>query len=406
MFYSREEFIRQLGVASMPDAFGLHFTEVMEEYDAKGVSFLSDAYIDALQAAFDLFPEKYSFVKYEAERIRQDSFLSQYCLLLKHMLDDKDPETMLTLQDEPTCEDAERKIDLEMAGFFAQIAYVPEMVNALRLRNVPEHIIRQTIKCFETGIRVCNGCFGRDGYEIKRSFWWNQHYISGRIVNLGVLSFEIKKSFTDIVRIFTNRMGDYKILSNGQRISDNGLIAGSMNCPDEHFVADILETDDGFWGYEVDTANARVSCNRVFLSKEEWLPAISENDHVINIHIPDKTNLDMECITQSLATAKALFDACYPDFKPKAFTCNSWLMDPKLKDLLGHHSKIADFQSLFMRYPRLSSGNACFKFLFRKPFSNYEDLTENTSLQRKVKALYLNGGCIYDPCGVLFFDQL
>ncbi|MBQ2785026.1 MAG: hypothetical protein IJF02_00770 [Oscillospiraceae bacterium] len=73
------------------------------------------------------------------------------------------------------------------------------------------------------------------------------------------------------------------------------------------------------------------------LSKDEWFPAILKSDHVINIHIPDKTNLDMKCIVQSLAEAKALFDSCYPDFKPKAFTCNSWLMDPKLKELLGDH---------------------------------------------------------------------
>ena len=406
MFSSRTDFIRQLGLDSMPAEFATNYSSVMEEFDSQGVPFLSDEYLDRLQTEFALFPNKFSFVKEEAKRIREDDLLARYSLLLKHMLADKDPLTMIKFPEEPSFEDTTRMIDLEMAGFFAELAFIPQMVDALRAKCVPEHIICQTLNCFETGIIVCNNCFDRDGYEINRSFWWNQHYISGRIINVGVLYYEIRREFTDIVRVLTNGHGDYKILSNGQPISSDGLIAGSMNCPDVSFIADFEETDDGFYGYEADPVNGRIRDRKIFLPKTDWFPAIAENDAVINIHIPEQTDLTVERLKESFAEAKAVFDRCYPDFQPKAFTCFSWLMDPKLRELLGERSKIVGFQSLFMLFPRLSNGNACFKFLFRKPFVDYESLPEKTSLQKKVKQLYLEGGCIYDPCGLLFFDQL
>ena len=406
MFKSREDFISQLGTASMPVEFGMNFAAVMDEFDTYGVPFLTDAYIDALQMEFALFPNKFDFVKNEAMRIREDGLLSRYTLLLKHMLKDKDPQKLLILEDEPTSDDISRKIDLEMAGLFAELAYVPDMVKEFRSRGVPEYIIRDTLRCFEVGILVCNGCFDRDGYEINRSFMWNQHYIAGRIINIGVLCFEIKKMFTDIVRIFTNSRGEYRILSNGQRISTGGLIAGSMNCTEEQFVAAFQETDDGYEGFEVDTVNTCVTDRTVFLSKQEWFPAITESDHVINVHIPDSGCFTKEAIAASYAEAKAFFESCYPEFRPKAFTCESWLMDPKIKELLGENSNIVGFQSKYMRFPKLSNGNACFKFLFRKPFVSYEAFPATTSLQRKVKDLYLAGGCIYDPCGIFFFNQM
>ena len=66
MFKSREDFISQLGTASMPVEFGMNFAAVMDEFDTYGVPFLADEYIDALQMEFALFPNKFDFVKNEA----------------------------------------------------------------------------------------------------------------------------------------------------------------------------------------------------------------------------------------------------------------------------------------------------------------------------------------------------
>ena len=83
------------------------------------------------------------------------------------------------------------------------------------------------------------------------------------------------------------------------------------------------------------------------------------------------------------------------------------MMEPRIRELLGDSSNIVAFQSKYLRFPRKSGGKAVYTFLFRANMdTRVEDLPEDTSLQRKVKALYLKGEYIYEPGGVFFFDSI
>ena len=100
-----------------------------------------------------------------------------------------------------------------------------------------------------------------------------------------------------------------------------------------------------------------------------------------------------------------MFAECFPEFKPKAFVCFSWLMDPQLREMLNPASKIIAFQSKFLRFPMKTNGEGACIFLFKNTLSKKYDiptLAEDTSLQRKVKRHYLDGKYIYDHGGVLF----
>ena len=90
----------------------------------------------------------------------------------------------------------------------------------------------------------------------------------------------------------------------------------------------------------------------------------------------------------------------------KALYCHSWLLDPALKDLAKKGSNIVSFGSRFLRYPTVSEGRGVFMFLFRKYVDNLEELPENTSLERAVKAHYLEGKYVYEVGGVIFEDML
>ena len=143
------------------------------------------------------------------------------------------------------------------------------------------------------------------------------------------------------------------------------------------------------------------------LPKSEWRIAVDEGDSVINVHIPESGGFNRENIEAAYRECYDVFTKCFPEFKPKAFTCFSWLMEPRLRELLGDSSNIVGFQSKYLRFPRKSGGKAVYTFLFRvDPDTKVEDFPENSSLQRKVKALYLNGEYIYEPCGVFMFDAI
>ena len=56
---------------------------------------------------------------------------------------------------------------------------------------------------------------------------------------------------------------------------------------------------------------------------------------------------------------------------------------------------------MFLKYPQCSGGQGIFGYVFPKKYENIESLPEDTSLQRKLKQLYLDGGYIYDYAGFI-----
>ena len=99
--------------------------------------------------------------------------------------------------------------------------------------------------------------------------------------------------------------------------------------------------------------------------------------------------------------ALELTEKHYPEYNAKAVLCSSWMLDPKLQELLGEKSKIYAFIDQFVKYPSKSGGSDIFGFVFPRSCKSYEDLPEDTSLRRKLKALYLSGECIHSFSGIV-----
>ncbi len=406
--YTKESLIKALGVNVMPEEFGKNFDKTMAEYDEFGAMYLSDEFIDNVQSEFHIFEEKLAFVKEEAKRVRENELLARYSMLLRQMLRDKDRQKLISLPEVPVGETEQEKVDLEMAAYFALFSFIPEMAEYYRARKIPENVIRDTFRDpFEGGIKICNGRFGRDGYETNRSFLWTQHYVSYNIIRIGVLNFHLCPSFIDVAKVFVNDKGECRILSNNQSVSERGQVTGSPNDPDEAFVAEFKETEDAFIGYEVDTFNCCVTKNKVELKKNEWRLLLKEDDSVIHIHIPEVGGFTKDKIEEAYRDCLEIFGRSFPEFEPKVFACFSWLMDPQLREILGEKSNIVGFQSKFKLFPRKSSGKGVYTFLFRvNQDTPIEEFPEKSSLQRKVKEIYLAGGNIYEPCGIFLFDDV
>lgn len=122
----------------------------------------------------------------------------------------------------------------------------------------------------------------------------------------------------------------------------------------------------------------------------------------ISVHIPSDAKMKDADIDASIKVAKEFFATHYPEYSDSDYVCDSWLLSPKLKELLGEESNIIRFQNRF----KITSEDKEAKDIFEWLFKTSEDadiatLPEDTSLQRKAKALLLQGDNIGIAAGVM-----
>lgn len=120
----------------------------------------------------------------------------------------------------------------------------------------------------------------------------------------------------------------------------------------------------------------------------------------ISLHIPSDAVFTPENVDVSLDEAKAFFRRFFPEYADSDYVCHSWLLAPKLQELLPESSNIVQFQKRF-RISHVELDNREFiGWLFRvRSDTPAEDLPEHTTLQKKAKQLILSGGNIGEAGG-------
>lgn len=110
---------------------------------------------------------------------------------------------------------------------------------------------------------------------------------------------------------------------------------------------------------------------------------------VLNVHIPAGEPLNALACKESFEQAESFFDEKY-----KAYVCESWLLSPRLKELLPGGSNILLFQQLFeiqnisYEYPQAEER------IFGEILEQKENYPEDTSLRKIAKQYILSGNDI------------
>lgn len=144
------------------------------------------------------------------------------------------------------------------------------------------------------------------------------------------------------------------------------------------------------------------------LSRQELesLP-IPNGSKSLYIHIPKGDPLDRDACLDSIRQAKKFFPQYYPDFDFKGFTTHSWLLDPRLNDLLPASSRILQFQELFdIIHTDNDHSHAAIRFIWYKSGGDVAAYPEKTSLQRAVRHYLLNGGELGETFGMISLDKV
>ena len=123
---------------------------------------------------------------------------------------------------------------------------------------------------------------------------------------------------------------------------------------------------------------------------------------IIEVHIPRAQSLTQNDCRKSFDQAREFFATYFPGFQYRYFTCYSWLLDSKLKELLPVDSNIIRFQDMFeVLLETESQNNLYYVFGAGTTRENLVERECNTSLAAKIKERVLDGEVFHQGYGIL-----
>ena len=126
------------------------------------------------------------------------------------------------------------------------------------------------------------------------------------------------------------------------------------------------------------------------------------DDPHIGVHIPSDAVLEYNALKASFDAAKEFFAKYFPDYKDCEIRCSTWLFAPEVRERLSETSRIRLFGDFFDLTVTDKKSNAFTIWLFGvEDNGEYENLKEDTSLQRSMKKFLLEGGQLSITNGVL-----
>ncbi len=121
----------------------------------------------------------------------------------------------------------------------------------------------------------------------------------------------------------------------------------------------------------------------------------------IKIHIPKGDKLYYDKVINSIKNSKKEIKKYFKKENCKYY-CESWLLSKELTKILDSNSNILKFQKLFDINKGENAIKDILNFVFDiQQIDNYCNLKENTSLQKEIKKLLLNGEKIHIGIGKL-----
>lgn len=130
--------------------------------------------------------------------------------------------------------------------------------------------------------------------------------------------------------------------------------------------------------------------------------ALPKGAPILEVHIPRDGPLDVEECEAALAQARTFFATHFPDFHYVHMTCDSWLLDRTLNEMLSPESNILKFQQLFNIVSEKPS-DEILPYVLGRPVTR-ETVVEKeatSSLARAVKQRALDGQVFYEGYGIV-----
>ncbi len=291
----------------------------------------------------------YTYMKEDLQKIRdeirKDSRNILYCYFLNSVLNTCDSKLIASVCKPKASANSEI---FDTLPLFSLLYEIPGMCKRLEEKGVPQDIIDATCNMFENQVQDFIDLHGH--YGVSTYVNWLHSFITNKIIRVGRFNIEVVG------------FGNYYVYK-----TENGLSVLSCRT-DGNLIA-------------------------------------KPGDRIISVHIPSGGKLDFNENTTDLKRAEKIVTECFGEFK--LFYCNSWLLDPKIKEIMGKDTNMTRFADRFTRFPIESNGTSVFHYLYlTTDTENIDALPENTSMQKAIKKHLQSGGKILNFQGVFPKEDL
>ena len=387
-----DRFQKTLNVNEIPEQFRNIYEKTLIEFETNGAFLLKSDYIIREVDLTNAFPSILTDLLREAESISADTEAAVYTLFVYRAMEDRE----LFLRHLKHFDFPKDKYFL--MSLLCLLPTVSRLFEKLKHRNVPDDIIRATVMQYEDCVFIYQKRFNRIGLN-KRYFDHLQTYVDCKMLNIGRLRFEPYLLQAPVYLLENKSTGKQILLLGEGKMRDDGLFTDLPPASEAAFDAYFSENEQSYIATPINERGKCVSEKCTF-NKSEWTLRIRPGDRCLGVHIPDKGALTEEACDASYRRALDVFKECFDYGDVKAFHCKSWLMSPELDGHLKSGSNLLKFAEKYLRYPTHTDGMEVMNFVFYLKGTDYTDLPEDTSLQRSLKALYLNGGYLYSYGGL------
>ena len=371
------------------------------EFHSGNIFFLSDEFLRDACATLKMEPSLIEALHKTAQRIRSEPALERlawHCqtLFFSHY---REPE----FQQWPMLP---MRFDIIADMFYAiiMLSGLPNVQRTYRQRQIPEGVMSDTLADLALHMNNYRKTTGRWG--LSNVAWICRHF-TGRIFRLGRLQFMFD-SFRQDFRAFRN-IRDRRVLlfaEPGINFRTDGQFDGINGIYDPLASTSMLDFRVmPIRGNPVMPAG-KVLQKTIHLSWAEWSQVLAPGDPTLSLHIPAGGKMDHAQCGESLETAATFFPKYFPERPVRAWTCDSWLLDPHFQKYLPPDSNIVRFQREMYLHPVRGRNEGVVGQVFGTPSIDPLTVQAETAMQRAVLQHIKNGELWCGGGSVLFPDDL
>ncbi len=131
-----------------------------------------------------------------------------------------------------------------------------------------------------------------------------------------------------------------------------------------------------------------------------------KKENYVKIHIPSGDKLEIEKVLKSIKKSKQEIKKHF-DLKNPEYFCDSWLLSNQINAMIDSNSNIGKFYNLFEVQDGTDAKKDILNFVFNiQECDNYNNLLEDTSLQKLLKKKLIENKSIKIGCGKLKKEML
>lgn len=272
--------------------------------------------------------------------------------------------------------------DLDLVALWLSLHAVQTMRASQQARGIPEAITRAS--CDHPAVAVRRYRAQHAG-AIGMDYWllgWCSYIFDGKLYRIGRLHFVPYENELP-VHVYRHRASRRVV----------ALSAGGVRFGVDGFCA--VDESPATWTSSFDedaiTASGNLIDPRGFalremahLPKAGWEKVFGPRDAILEIHIPDSVPFTLDVLRESFLQARAFFAQHLPDHHYAAFTCESWLFNTQLQDMLGAQSNLAQFQRQGYLVPMPAALEYILYFIFWRRQIDPATAPRDTRLRRAV----------------------